>query len=220
MNAKRSWVCCLLAVLLLAGVGSAEAKKKRGGANPMDVEDGVLDEIHLKVATLQGGAPVVIRKFSTESTDFGTGEEGGKEGRVRAAETMKTVGPDLLAEALKADLDETGAFGPVTVVEGTGGSVPAGALVIDGEIVSMNPGSRAKRYFVGYGAGASGVGVAGRVTDASGTVLAEFKHLKHSGIGFGGGDYVKFMSDDAQDVGKDLAKFLATWAQGGDLTED
>lgn len=165
------------------------------------------------------GVPVAIRKFGTANTDFGTGEEGGKEARVQAAHTMEKVGPDLLAEAFKAELDKTGAFGPVTIVE-AGGAVPAGALVVDGEVLTMNPGSRAKRYLVGYGAGASGVGVAGRVSDASGAVIAEFKHRKHSAIGLGGGDYVKFMSDDAQDVGKDLAKFLATWARGGDLTED
>jgi hypothetical protein len=218
MNAKRAVPCLLLAILLLAGTGAAEAKKKRGG-NPMDIEDGALDEIHLKVATLEGGVPVVIRNFSTDGTDFGTGDEGGKEGRVRAAETMKTVAPGLLADRMKAVLEKGGAFGPVSVVADAS-DVPPGALVVEGEFVMINPGSRAKRYLVGYGAGASGVGVAGRVTDASGTILAEFRHRKHSAIGLGGGDYVKFMSDDTQDVGRDLARFLTTWAQGGDLTEE
>lgn len=219
MSPKRSFLCLLLCFLLLATAGAAEAKKKKGG-NPMEIEEGALDEIHLKVPTLEGGVPVVIRKFPTDNTDFGSGEEGGKEKRVRAAETMKRVAPDLLAGMLKSELEKAGAFGPVTIVEGMGGQVPAGAVVVEGEFLSINPGSRAKRYWVGFGAGASGVGVAGRVTDASGEVLADFKHRKHSGIGIGGGDYVKFMSDDTEDVGTDIARFLTTWARGGDLTEE
>ena len=67
---------------------------------------------------------------------------------------------------------------------------------------------------------ASGVGVSGRVADAAGTTLAEFKHRKHSGIGVGGGQYVKFLSDDTRDVAAGLARFLSRWAEGGDLTEE
>lgn len=219
MHTKRALFCSLLAILLLASAGATEAKKKNKGGNPMNIEEGALDEIHLETATLAGDVPVVIRPFSTDDTDFGTGGEGGKEGRVQAAETMRKVGPELLAEAMKDAIEESRAFGPVTIA-GAGDSVPDGALVVEGEILSMNPGSRAKRYLVGFGAGASGVGVGGAVKDASGKVLAEFKHRKHSAVGIGGGDYVKFMSDDARDVGKDIGRFLATWARGGDLTED
>lgn len=220
MSAKRSFLCLILGALLLAGAGAAEAKKKKaGGANPMDVEDGVLDEIHLKVPELEGGAPVVIRKFPTDDADFGTGDEGGKEKRVEAAEMMKKIAPDLLADEIKAELEKGGAFGAVSVVDGDD-AAPDGALVVEGEFLSINPGSRAKRYWAGFGAGASGVGVAGRLLDASGTVLAEFKHRKHSGIGLYGGSYVKFMSDDTKDVGSDIALFLTTWAEGGDITKD
>ena len=47
-----------------------------------------------------------------------------------------------------------------------------------------------------------------------------FNRERHSGIGLMGGDYVKFLSDDARDVGIDIATFLATWAAGGNLHED
>lgn len=219
MNVRRDVLCLALAALLLGGAGATHAKKKKG-ANPMEIEDGVLDRINLSVPTIEGGVPVVVRTFSTETTDFGTGEEGGKEKRTEAAETMKKAAPELLAEKLKAALDDSHVFGTVTVDESGDAEVPAGALVVAGEFLTINPGSRAKRYFVGFGAGASGVGVSGKVTDASGKTLAEFKHLKHSGIGIGGGNYVKFLSDDARDVGSDIGKFLVTWAKGGDLTED
>ncbi len=219
MSVRRSLLCLALAALLLGGAAASHAKKKKGG-NPMEIEDGVLDQIHLSVPAIEGGVPVVIRAFSTEHTDFGTGDQGGKERRKEAADTMRKVAPELLANALKARLDASHAFGTVTVDESGGASAPAEALVISGEFLTINPGSRAKRYFVGFGAGASGVGVSGTVTDASGKTLADFKHLKHSGIGIGGGSYVKFLSDDARDVGSDIGKFLVTWARGGDLTED
>ncbi len=218
MSVRRPVLCLALAVLLLAGAGSLQARKKKN-ADPMNIEDGALDQIHLSVPKIEGGVPVVIRPFSTEKTDFGTGDEGGKEKRVRAAEVMKKAAPDLMAEKLKSELDASHAFGEVTIQE-SAGAVPAGALVVEGEFVTINPGNRAKRYWVGFGAGASGVGVSGTVTDAAGKTLAEFKHLKHSGIGIGGGAYEKFLSDDAQDVGKDVAKFLVTWARGGDLSRD
>lgn len=218
MNAKRLAVCSLLTVLLFSLAATAEAKKR--GGDPMNIEDGALDEIHLQVSSIDRQVPVVIRPFSTEGTDFGTGDEGGKEKRIRAAETMEKIAPDMLAEALKSELESGRAFGPVTIAGPDDGGVPANALVIEGEFVNINPGSRAKRYWVGFGAGASGVGVSGKVTDASGKVLAEFKHRKHSGIGIGGGDYVKFLSDDTQDVGKDVGRFLTRWADGGDLTRE
>jgi len=91
------------------------------------------------------------------------------------------------------------------------------ALIIEGRFTVMNPGSKAKRYWGGFGAGKSGVGVEGKVTAAAGNVLAEFKHRKHSGIGLAGGDYFKFMSDDTKDVGEDIARFLGAWATGKSL---
>ncbi len=40
-------------------------------------------------------------------------------------------------------------------------------------------------------------------------MLAAFTHMKHSGIGVGGGDDLKFLSDDTRDIGRDLATLLA-----------
>jgi hypothetical protein len=64
------------------------------------------------------------------------------------------------------------------------------------------------------------VQVEGTVSDASGALLAEFKHMKHSGIGLAGGDYLKFLSDDTKDVGSDIGEFLNRWVSGGDLRKD
>ncbi len=44
--------------------------------------------------------------------------------------------------------------------------------------------------------------------------------MKHSGMGIVGVDYVKFLSDDTRDVGRDIATFLTKWANGEDLHKD
>ena len=73
----------------------------------------------------------------------------------------------------------------------------------------MNPGSRALRYFVGFGAGHSGTDFQGEVIDGgSGKVYLRFKHGRGSSIGVFGGDYEKMMSGDSKDAAEDLGKML------------
>jgi hypothetical protein len=186
------------------------------GKDRMNIEEGVLDEIHLKVERIATAVPVVVRPFPSDRADLGTAEEGG-ENKQRAVQTMVKVAPELLVTTLASELQKSRAFSEI--ITDPAAAAPAGAIVVEGEFVTINPGSRAKRYFVGFGAGKSGVGVAGTVKGADGELLAEFQHLKHSGIGIGGGDYVKFLSDDTEDVARDIAKFLAGWARGADLTK-
>ncbi len=123
-------------------------------------------------------------------------------------------GPRILAEALTGVLNERKTFASVT---GPDGDAPAGGLVVEGRFVLIDPGSRAKRYWGGFGAGKSGIGVEGRLTTADGKVLATFKHRRHSGIGIGGGDYVKFLTDDTRDVGHDIGVFIDRYMKNGNL---
>jgi len=107
---------------LLAGwvlAGEKDTKKS------MDIKDGVLDEIHLKVEQVAGGVPVVIRTFSTEGADLGTGAEGGKEQRVEAVQAVRKVAPDLLAERVAAILKEEGVF--IDARRSNGRSAPSGS---------------------------------------------------------------------------------------------
>ena len=211
-------MCACVTVLFLIAPGTSGISSARD-KDPLNIEDGVLDEIHLKIPTISAGVPILIRSFSTEAVDLGTGGEHAKnEKRSDAAKTMVKVAPDLLIEAFKSSIVEAHAFGKLLPADVA--TVPENALVIEGRFTRIDPGSRAKRYWAGFGAGKSGVQVTGTVKDASGRVLAEFTHMRHSGIGIGGGDYVKFLSDDTKDVGHDVAVFLAKWATGGDLHKD
>ena len=48
------------------------------------------------------------------------------------------------------------------------------ALVVEGKFVTIDPGSRVKRYLGGFGAGKSSVKATGIVKDSSGRTLATF----------------------------------------------
>jgi len=214
MAQARGWLAigCLLSIAA-TGVVLSRAK------DPMNITEGVLDEIHLKVATLRGGVPVLIRPFSADGVNPGTGGDDAKnEKRSEAVKEMVKIGPGLLVESFKTTLIDGGRFKEV-LPAGTD-TLPEDTFVVEGRFVTIEPGSRAKRYWGGFGAGKSGVQVAGTVKDSSGKVLAEFTHMKNSGIGMFGGNYVKFLSDDTRDVGHDIATFLERWAGGEDLQKD
>jgi hypothetical protein len=116
---------------------------------------------------------------------------------------------DIFASAIREQFKE--ANSPINVVgpDEPLSKLDPGALVVKGKVTRMDPGSKAKRYWVGFGAGKSLVEITGDVVDgASNKVLARFRHAKASGIGILGGDYQKFLTDDTHDVGEDVGKML------------
>ncbi len=187
-------------------------------AGPTVIKDGKLDLIKLHVATLPAGAdiPVVIRRFSSEEANLGTGGEGGKESRVEEAKKMQKNAPDILAAQFVPRLVKLGPYARVVAVSAED-PVPPEAIVVDGKFVQIDPGSRAARYFAGFGAGKSQIAVEGTVKDGTGALLAEFAQKRVGSMGAFGGDSLEKMTDDTKRVGEDLANFLGTWAKGKSL---
>jgi hypothetical protein len=204
----------MVAVAAVA-VGGAELYGRQASAPVKTIEEGVLDEMKLYTATLEASAstPVVMRPFSASDSDLGTGSEGGKEQRKAEAKTMQEQGPKILADAFAAKLK---ALGPFTSVSSDGSAASPAAIVIEGKFTSIDPGSRAKRYFVGFGAGKSVVEVAGTVKMGD-RVLATFKQKRLGVMGNAGGDSLKKLTSDTEHIGEDIAKFLSTWANGKSL---
>ena len=187
-----------------------------GAAEPVrTVEDGLLDEIALYAEALPPATVVVIRAFDASKAELGTGAEGGKESRVEAAKTIQASGPKLLSSSFATKLAGLGTFKDVR--EDDGSPLPSDALVIEGRFTQLDPGSKAKRYWVGFGAGRSGTEVEGSVLDARGNTLATFKQKRIAVMGVGGGDYVKKMTSDCRSIGEDIAVFLDAWAAGKSL---
>src|SRR5438874_1876334 len=72
----------------------------------------------------------------------------------------------------------------------TAANAPGKTLVIRARLTKVDPGSQAARYFVGFGAGAVKIAIAGEIVDrASGKVLLRFVQERRSGLGAFGGGY-------------------------------
>ena len=87
----------------------------------------------------------------------------------------------------------------------------AKTLIIRGKVLDLSPGSRAKRYLGGFGAGAAGTKMTGEIIDAhSGDVLARFTQERRSGgsFKFAGGNDMTVMRDSIHAVGQDIAHIL------------
>ena len=184
------------------------------------IKEGVLDHIELFVPTPPGGtdAPVVIVPFDASKADLGTGAAEGKQTRQEEARTMQSEGPRVLAERFVATLEAGGPFKKVSIAKAED-TPPDGALVVSGLFVTIDPGSRAKRYFAGFGAGKSSVKVTGMVKDAGGRTLATFEQRRIGTMGMGGGDSLGKLMADSRNIGEDVAKFLARWARGERLDD-
>ena len=181
----------------------------QGGEKPVRViEDGILDEIQLFVEKIpEPHKRVLIQPFTSDGAKLGTGAAGGDQEEQDESRLMQKEGPALLVEALSQELRARNTFVPVKDDEPYD-------LVVSGRFVELNPGSRVKRYFVGFGAGKAAVGVAGEVKDSTGRTVANFRQRRIAVGGWGGGDSVKKMRDDSRSIGKDLANFLHAWAAG------
>lgn len=85
----------------------------------------------------------------------------------------------------------------------------AQVLRLRGKVVVLDPGSRAKRYWGGFGAGAVRVEIHGEIVDgASGDVLVTFEQQRRSGFGGFGGGYEELMERTIRQVAQDTAHLL------------
>lgn len=206
----RRMAIAFIAVALVEGLAAQKPLKS--------IEDGALDRIDLFVASLERPAEtaVAIRPFDASAADLGTGGKEGKEARQQEAQTMKNEGPRVLSERFVATLEKGGPFKAVAELKADA-RAPEGAIVVEGRFLTIDPGSRAKRYFAGFGAGKSSVKVSGTVKDAAGRTLATFEQRRIGTMGVGGGDSLGKLMSDSRSIGEDIAKFLARWARGEKL---
>jgi hypothetical protein len=130
--------------------------------------------------------------------------------------TPKAEEPDMAAMVEKVAAHATDPF-----LEGLKKGVPgaaiasappaSGALIVRGKVTTLDPGSRAKRMWVGYGAGAARTAIEGEIVDAStGQVLVRFTQERRSGIErFGrGSSYEEIMKRNLTAIGEDVANLL------------
>ena len=206
----HSMLVSLTTLLALALVSQALSPLFAGegrtvGKSPLDHATVFQDTISREV-------PVRIRPFSTEDADLGTGAKKNKPKYQQIAKEMQETAPGLLQTGLIQNLKELG-FVDVEPVDGAQ-PIPEECYVIEGEFTVLNPGSQAKRYWAGFGAGKSRVCSTGRVVDAEGNLLLEFDHCRHEAMGLFGGESEGQMAKDSHATGAHLAEFMAKWADG------
>jgi hypothetical protein len=82
-------------------------------------------------------------------------------------------------------------------------------LVVRARLTKVDPGSQAARYFVGFGAGAVKIAIAGEIIDgATGTVLVRFVQERRSGFGAFGGNYSELFLRTARQIGGDIGGLI------------
>src|SRR6266849_6778921 len=149
---------------------------------------------------------VVVKQFKVTEPELNDEED-----KKLAAEM-----PSYLQAELVRRLRESGLFARVINASETDYS-PGGdkALVLDGEITRLAPGSRALRYVVGFGAGRSKAQSEMRFVDAqTAKVLMVTADRSVAAYGIFGGDSRDHFRESFDDMARNLAKFLVRLSKG------
>lgn len=198
---RSTFVVMLLAAFAIAGVAEARGKKDVSTAPGKYKEWGPdIDEIEIvKSFKASDYDHIVIQKFDTSKVALPDEKEKWY-GTLKMALAGYT---DAFAEAFKK---ETKAKADVT--ESEKGSKAARTLLIRGTVLELDPGSRAGRYFGGFGAGSASTKAEIELVDAkSGEVLARITQSRRSGGTWkgGGGSDLDVMRDSVHATAEDVA---------------
>ena len=145
---------------------------------------------------------IVVQSFDTSATPLPDPKEKSYNTIKSVLDAYTLTMVEALRPELKAKADVTTSDKPTK---------EAKTLIVRGKVAELNPGSRAGRMLVGYGAGGSGTKLSGEIVDAkSGEVLARFTQARRSGgtFKFAGGNDMDVMRDSVHAAGKDVAHIL------------
>ncbi len=200
----KIWLRVALALAFLAYPGASFAKDKNAAPTaPGKYTEwgGEIDELEIvEPFRLADFMRIVVEPFDTSAISLPNADD-------NTYEPVKNVLAHMaapVAEGLSEQLHRP----PVSVGEPVRESED-GALLIRGKVTTMDPGSKAARYWGGFGAGAARTEISGEVMDGhTGKVLLRFLQERRSGWGMFGGDYVKLMNRNLRTIGEDLAGVL------------
>jgi hypothetical protein len=202
----KIWLRIALALALLALPGAAFAKDKKPAAptTPGKYTEwgGEIDELEIvEPFRLADYSHVAVEPFDTSGTPLPETNDNSYEPARRVLAQVANSFVEGFSEALPKP--------QATVVE-PGKEAGPGTLVVRGKVTTMDPGSKAARYWGGFGAGAARSEISGEVVDGgSGKVLLRFLQERRSGWGLFGGDYEKLMNRNLRAIGEDLADALS-----------
>ncbi len=201
---KVKWFVAVLALLVwVLPVSGGDSPSKAPGK--FKDWDGLIDELEIiEPFQIVSFSKIIIVPLDTASTPLPEKDDNTFEPTSRILAKVNQI----FIEGFKKGVGDK-----ISVLLGgketTGDISEPGVLIIKGRVTEMNPGSRSKRVWIGFGAGKSRVEIQGTVIEAkTQKELLRFKHARVSGIGMFGGDYADFLTDDTGDVGEDIGKLL------------
>ena len=193
-------ITLLLLVSIVAVAPFAEARGKKADTAPGKYEgwsDADIDEIEIvKTFTAGDYETIAVLPFDTSKVK----PEGDKAVTIQGALDGYTA---VYVEGLR---DHLKGAAKVEIVDEE--PKTAKTLIIRGAVEELDPGSRAKRYLAGFGAGAAHNKVSVELVDAkSGDVLVRFTQAHRSAgtFKFAGGSDAQVLRDGTRAMGEDTA---------------
>lgn len=200
---RRAWLRAAVAVsvvCLMSVPMDARGRKKGATTDPGSYKEwgDEIDEIEIVQSfSLSEYNKVVVADFDTDKVEL-------PEKSDNTYEPVKRVLKDPSSAFMTGLRDE---LEGLDVESGKKGE--RGTILIRGDVTTMDPGSRAARYWAGFGAGAARAQVELEAVDAAtGKVLFRFVQERRSGVGVAGGGYEELMRRNLEAIGQDAAFIL------------
>lgn len=197
---SRVFVCLLLAVAI-AMPAAARGKKKAGSTEPGTYKQWGPDIDELEIVKKFKAADyktIVVEPFQTDAVTMPDKND-------NTYEPVKKVlasADEGFVQGLRGSVEQS-----VKTMEKAPKS--SDTLVIRGKVLKMDPGSKAARYWAGFGAGAASAKIEGELVDAkTNQVLARFTQERRSAAGAFGGDYQELMQRNLNAIGEDVAAII------------
>lgn len=197
----KRFLVMLLMALIVAAPGYARGKKKSASTEPGKYKEWGPDIDELEIVKSFDAADytaIAVEELDTEDAPL---PEKDDNTYVPVTKVLESA-TEGFVQGLRGAVDQK-----VTIGKGKG----AGTLVIRGRVETMDPGSKAARYWAGFGAGAARAKLVLELVDGkSNEVLARLTQERRSGSGFDafGGNYEELMRRNLIAIGEDVANVL------------
>jgi hypothetical protein len=187
---------CVLVLVLSAAVAWAADEQ------PIAKPEVLTEEAIFTSKRLSAYDTLIVRDFATDGAEYSRVDD---EERARI-DAMKPMLISNISESLEMELKLKKLFKKIV----RNGEPKENAVILEGAITEFNAGSRALKFFVGFGAGKAYLRVKGRLVDAStGKELATFEDRETGYRGAVGMEsYEDLFPHQAKSLGKHMAEFI------------
>jgi hypothetical protein len=203
MIARNILLFCFVmgSVLLLPGQNATGATKGTTAPGTYRDWNGDIDEVTI-VQSFNAASynAIAVESFDTRGVTLPNPGDN-TYGAVQSA--LRLIKPAFMTGLEQDARRKIGANSP----PGSGGN--GRTLILRARVVKLDPGSRAARYWAGFGAGAVKIAMIGEIIDgASKKTLVRFKQERRSAFGVFGGSYEELFTRTARQIGGDIATLV------------